>query len=345
LLLAAFGALLWTDLGRKPKSYDKLDWFLRNLLRYFIIIIAFLYGTIKLFAMQMPEPGLSQLATPLGDYLPMRLSWMFFGYSSPYQIFSGVMEVIVALLLLYRRTIPTGLLLGFGVFLNVFILNLCFDIPVKLFSMHLVIYCLYLIIIDAPHYLNFLWRNQPVGRLTSFDISLTKKLWKIARVAVKILVVLLFGGLSLYQSWAWREEFYQTNIQKPITPGIYYVTSFKKNNTEIPISLANDTIWKDFIFQDNGRGSIMTTDTLLTQNYNRGYFSYTVKPKEKTIVFSPSGNTDKVLFKLQYQQTGAKTMQLYGKIEHDSVVFNLVKSDRKFQLAEKQFHWISEANR
>jgi len=345
ILLAVLGTIIWTVLERKPKDYQKLDWILRNLLRYYIVIIAFLYGTIKLYASQMPEPNLSELATPLGDFLPMRFSWMFFGYSSPYQIFSGVMEMIVALLLLYRRTIPMGVLLAFGVFLNVFILNLCFDIPVKLFSMQMVICCVYLILVDAKHYFNFLLRNQATSKLTSYDFSFTKKYLKISRIVFKTLIILIFGVFSLYETWTWKTEFTKSKIQEPINPGVYYVKSFKKNNTDIPVSLTDDKTWKDFIFQDDGEGSVQTSDTILIQNYNRGYFSYTVKPKEKLLVFAKPWDKKKVVFELQYKITGPKTLQLFGKIKKDSVVFNLEKADRKFQLAEKQFHWISESNR
>lgn len=345
ILIAVLGSLLWSVLERKPRDYQKLDWTLRNVLRYYIVIVALLYGTVKLFAAQMPEPNLSQLATPLGDYLPMRFSWMFFGYSEPYQIFSGVMEMIVALLLLYRRTISMGLLLAFGVFLNVFILNLCFDIPVKLFSMQIVISCLYLILADAEHYLNFLLRNRATNKLTSYDFTLTKKYLKISRIVFKLLIVLVFGFFSLFEIWNWRQEFGKPKIQKPINPGMYYVTKFKKNNIDVPIVLTDDKIWKDIIFQDDGQGSIQTTDTILAQNYNRGYFSYQVKSKEKKLVFVSPWDEKKVLFELQYKVTGSKTLELFGKIKKDSVVFELEKADRKFQLSEKQFHWISESNR
>ncbi|NNT72970.1 hypothetical protein HKT18_12140 [Flavobacterium sp. IMCC34852] len=345
ILLATLGTILWTLLERKPKDYSKLDWWLKNTLRYYLIIIAFLYGTIKLFAMQMPEPNLSELATPLGDYLPMRLSWMFFGYSSPYQIFSGVMEIMVAILLLYRRTITMGLLLGFGVFLNVFILNLCFDIPVKIFSMHLVIYCLYLIISDANHFVNFFWRNIPSGKLNSYYFSTTNKYFKIFRIVVKTLIILVFGVFSTYQSWEYKQEFSKSKIQKPIEPGVYYTTSFKKNNVEIPISLSDDKLWKDFIFQDDSRGSILTSDTLFRQAYNRGYFSYQVKPKENKLIFTKLRNDKEILFESQYKVINPKSIQISTKIKNDSLVFTLEKSNRNFQLMEKQFHWISEANR
>lgn len=345
LLLSIFGALLWTLLERKPRSYDKLNWWLKNTLRYYVIIIAFLYGTIKLFAMQMPEPNLSQLATPLGDYLPMRLSWMFFGYSSPYQIFSGIMEMLVAILLLYRRTIAMGLFLGFGVFLNVFILNLCFDIPVKIFSLHLVLYCMYLIATDANHYLNFLWRNKPTGVLSSYDFTNTNKFFKIFRIVFKALIILLFGVFSTYQSWEYKQEFYQSKIQKPIEPGVYHTTSVKVNNNEVPISLANDKLWKEFIFQDDTNGSVLTSDTIFRQSYNRGYFSYQVDAKNNKIIFKKFKNDKKVLFESKYKIIRPKTIQLKTKVKNDSLDITLVKSERKFQLSEKQFHWISEANR
>jgi len=345
LLIAVIGSVIWSLLERKTKDYQKLNWILKNILRYHLILIALLYGSIKLFAMQMPEPTLSQLATPLGDYLPMRLSWMFFGYSSPYQIFSGIMEIVVALLLFNRRTISTGLILGFGVFLNVFILNLCFDIPVKIFSMHLVLYTLFLLASDHNHYLNFFWRNQPTGRLMSFDFIFGKKYLKISRIVFKTLFILVFGVFGLYQSYIWKEEYSKAKIQKPIEPGFYHVKTFQKNNTEIPVIAGDDKLWKDFIFQNDGRGSINTTDTLFKQNYQRGYFAYQVKPKENLILFTNLNDEKKELFKLQYKVGPNNTMQLFGKIKKDSVVFDLVKTNKKFQLAEKQFHWISEANR
>lgn len=89
----------------------------------------------KMFCIQMPAPSLSQLATPLGDFGSMRLCWMYMGYSGPYQMFAGMVEVVAGLLLLYRRTVTLGLLIGLGVFSNVMTMNLSYDIPVKGYSM------------------------------------------------------------------------------------------------------------------------------------------------------------------------------------------------------------------
>src|SRR5262249_42923784 len=129
--------------------------------RYYVALVALSYGIIKLFALQMPFPNLSQLATPLGDFLPMRLSWMFIGYSQPYQFFSGAMEVLAALLLLYRKTATLGVLMACAVFTNVMVLNLSYDIPVKIYSAEIVFFCLFLLANEIKRIVNFFILNKP----------------------------------------------------------------------------------------------------------------------------------------------------------------------------------------
>ena len=74
LSLAAVACVIWSILDRRRTSYDRLLYWLRTMVRYFLASVALSYGIIKLFALQMPFPTLSQLATPLGDLLPMRFS-------------------------------------------------------------------------------------------------------------------------------------------------------------------------------------------------------------------------------------------------------------------------------
>ncbi len=66
LLLAFVGCIIWTIADRRNSHYEKADYWLRTFVRYNIAGVAFSYGIIKLFALQMYFPNLSQLATPLG---------------------------------------------------------------------------------------------------------------------------------------------------------------------------------------------------------------------------------------------------------------------------------------
>jgi hypothetical protein len=85
----------------------------------------------------------------------MGLMWTFMGASRGYEIFSGLAEVTTGLLLLFRRTSTIGALIAAGVMLNTVVMNFCFDVPVKLYSMHPVLMALFLLIPDMPTIWNF----------------------------------------------------------------------------------------------------------------------------------------------------------------------------------------------
>jgi hypothetical protein len=48
---------------------------------------------------------------------------------------------------------------------------------------------------------------------------------------------------------------------------------------------------------------------------------------------------------MRYEIPDSTTIKMWGKKRGDSLFVELKKSKRHFQLAEKQIHWISEANR
>ena len=75
IIVAFAGAIIWSVLDWRRKNYQHANYWLCLLTRYYIALTAFGYGFAKVLALQMPFPGNSQLATPLGDFLPMRFSW------------------------------------------------------------------------------------------------------------------------------------------------------------------------------------------------------------------------------------------------------------------------------
>ncbi|NQZ76272.1 MAG: hypothetical protein HRT61_09190, partial [Ekhidna sp.] len=160
--LSAIGAAIWSAIDRKREHYQITSLIIRNVIRHYVILIACVYGIIKLFGLQMPSPSNSYYATDLGHFSGMRFSWNFIGYSKGYEFFSGLMEVLVAVFLLYRRTILLDSLLGIGVFANVFLLNVSYDIPVKIFSFQLLFACIYLSYPSLKRILNFFVLNKPV---------------------------------------------------------------------------------------------------------------------------------------------------------------------------------------
>lgn len=346
LSLALIGCVLWSLVDRKRSHYAIADYWLRNAVRYFIAINCLSYGIIKIFALQMPFPNMSQLATPLGDYLPMRLSWMFIGYSTPYQVFSGVMETIAGLLLLNRRSVTLGVIMGAGVFANVAMMNLAYDIPVKIFSLHLFIYCLFLIAYDYKRIFSFFLLNKSTDSTSLYELQITAKLARIARWVIKSVLVIFTVIIPFNNSWGRYQSGLVVPDSKPISSGVYNVISFERNGKMVS-PLPGDTLtWKDVIFEKSPFGSVNTTDSLFRQRYRRGYFNYRADTVAKAIhLFKRSVQGDSTfLFTMNYQ-FNHDTILLEGKIREETHRIKLIKSKRHFQLAEKQFHWLSEYNR
>jgi len=133
---------------------------------------------------------------------------------------------------------------------------------------------------------------------------------------------------------------------KPIPYGIYEVNTFVKNGDTLPV-LANDSlVWKDMIFESREYVSVNTADTLLRASYRRDSFYFKNDSLKNTMVCYKFSKGDSIhLFDMRYRFKDKEHVQLWTKLKSDSLYFELKKSNRKFQLADRQFHWISEHNR
>jgi len=103
------------------------------LMRYFIVLELWKYGWIKLIKLQFYLPEPNTLYSPLGDLSKDIAYWSVIGSSHSYVVFMGLAEVIAGTMLLFTRTRFAGLLLALGIFVNVLMVNISFDISVKLF--------------------------------------------------------------------------------------------------------------------------------------------------------------------------------------------------------------------
>lgn len=347
LLVSLVAAIVWTLLDWKRQSYPRLHYLLCLLVRYSVAATAFSYGILKVLAMQMYFPNISQLATPLGDYLPMRFSWLFIGYSVPYQVFSGVAEVLVALLLVWRRTTTLGALMAVGVFANVVMLNLSYDIPVKIYSSHLLLASLFLVWQDRERLLSFFVKNETAGPSIQFQPAWKEKWFGISRWVLKLVFIVSAFGMTTYSYFQYFQEYHSTltRIVEPIDPGMYHVEMFVKNGDTIPESLADTLRWRDVIFDYNGAGSFSANDSSFRMRYGRAYFDYRTDSVGKLLEWRKTSwdSLPLMVFDMDVPEKGRMT--LYGIKETDTLSLVLKKLPRHFPLTERQFHWLSESNR
>jgi hypothetical protein len=167
-------------------------------------------------------------------------------------------------------------------------------------------------------------------------MRITRVVFKIGFIIVAV-VLPFFSVLDLYKSAN------KAPAKQLVKNGVYEVTTFAINKRSVPFSLSDSLRWQDVIFED-GTGSIKTADTAFRQRYRRGYFAYTTDNTH--IIHFKKHQTDSLAFlNFHYEMPDGITLRLWGKQHGDSLYVELKRINRHFQLAERQFHWLSESNR
>lgn len=123
-------ALVWSPTARQLER-------VRSYVALYLAADMIMYGWFKVLPTQMPAFAPDRAILPFGDTNPQGLLWTFMGVSPPFQIASGLAEVTAGMLLFWRPTRPLGATLTLAVMSYVLLLNFCFDVGVKLHSIHL----------------------------------------------------------------------------------------------------------------------------------------------------------------------------------------------------------------
>jgi uncharacterized membrane protein YphA (DoxX/SURF4 family) len=194
LILAAAAAVVWSLIDRRTRRHGRLLDGLHLYVRVYVGTMMLSYGFAKIFDGQFPAPAPGQLMKAYGDSSPMNLLWTFMGVSRPYTMFGGLMEAIPGTLLFFRRTATTGALLLLAVMGNVVLLNFCYDVPVKIFSSHLWLMCLFVAWPALPRLARALVLDRsvpPAPPVRAFAPSSRR-----ARIATTGLYALLIAALA-----------------------------------------------------------------------------------------------------------------------------------------------------
>ena len=120
-------------------------------LRFALAAQMFYFGMAKVIPTQFVPPALTTLVQPIGNAPLSTLLWIYMGASLPYQIFTGLAEVLAGLLLIWPRTAAIGALIALVDMIQVFALNMAYDVGLKLVSFHFIVMALLLVA----------WRPEP----------------------------------------------------------------------------------------------------------------------------------------------------------------------------------------
>ena len=328
--------VVWSLADGARRDYEKLWYYLMILLRYYTACQMIDYGFIKIFKAQFPFPSIERLSQPYGESSPMGLLWTFMGYSTPYNLFTGLLETLGGLLLLFKRTRLLGAMIVIVVMSNIVMLNFSYDVPVKLFSLHLLVMTVFIIAPDVKRLLNFLVYNKGVQSEEMRPVYSATK-WKLLYVAGKdlfiayVLITTANGSWSYYQG---IKEYEKNSAQADVLLGEFEVASFALNGKIIRPGEMDTRCWKKVTM---GQGK------LTVQHMDDGaipWLFHKNNAAQKIILLSPDLFTQG---NFSFNRDGAK-FTLQGTLNEDLLKIELRKvSDAPtFLLVSRGFHWINE---
>jgi hypothetical protein len=205
-------------------------------LRYHVGYIMLSYGLSKVFRQQFRDLTPYELHTVFGDVSPMGLLWRFMNYSAPYTVFGGLCEVIPGILLLWRRTATIGAVTTIAVMTNVAMLNLSYDVCVKLFSIQLVVMGGWIALPDARRLL-----AAALGRATAeapLRVRMSPRRERVRQIA-KVAVLLGFAAALYLEVSGGRLDAHRHELY-----GNWVVDTFAADGVEHPPLTTDPARWQ-----------------------------------------------------------------------------------------------------
>ncbi|MGA9770463.1 MAG: hypothetical protein WBV94_15600 [Blastocatellia bacterium] len=334
LALSALATAIWSVLDRRRPGYERLYQWLKIYVRFSLASAMISYGTYKIIPIQMPAPFLTRLIEPYGDSSPMGLLWTFIGASKGFEIFTGCAEMLGGVLLIFPRTTLLGALVCFVDTTEIFILNMCYDVPVKLYSFQLLLMSIFLFAPDLKRLANLFLFNRHVEAVEF--IRLFRRRWLNRGIlALQILFGLYLIGSSFYQVHQQSKRF-GSLAPKPPLYGIWKVDEFSVDGQVRPPLLTDTTRWQRVIFQFPGSLTIQPMG-----GPNQG-FTLDLNMENKKLSLGKRDNADwKAEFALE--EKDAELISLSGEMDGHKTEAKLVRFDEsQFLLTNRGFHWIQE---
>lgn len=332
--LAVAVALAWTLLDRKRRNHARLYEWLRVYVRFALAAYMISYGAAKVLPSQFAAtPSLDSLLQPLGHFSPMGLLWNFMAASLSYTVFAGLAEMIGGLLLTVRRTTLLGALVCIGAMSNVVMLNLSYDVPVKLFSSHLLLLAVFLILPDLRRLANLLVLNRPTEPARIEPLFQRKWLRQGATVVCAVLVIALTIS-NLYRSYGYAKEYGYLSPRPPLY-GIWEVDEVVVDGQVQPPLLTEKTRWRRVVFDYYSSFMIQLTDDSWRA------FLLELDDKKKTLALTSFKDAAKSTFSYREPRPGLLVME--GALDGKKIQARLHQADMsRFLLVNRGFHWINE---
>lgn len=358
LVIAVAGAIVWTYADhQRTRTYDEAFYWLRVILRYRLALALLAYGFLKLFTLQAPYPSLSSLNTPYGDFNRWKLFSLSLGIVPSYELFLGGVEILLALLLLFRKTAAIGAFIFLIFCGNIFMSNLAYDGGDQVYSLLLITYAFVILSFDLQRITRLLILQQPTATATFKPVfeGIRKNGRWILKTAFLLFFVVIYGVKTGVGA---KHDPYQYPTTKglPVIRGLYNVATFIINGDTLAYSLTDSLRWRNVVFEEWNTISIRTNEPALVDSNNQHLVKrdnaerlYEIEGTSGRHYYSYTADTTQHLLKLQnrHRKLSAETLSLrYSRPDknrviltgttysRDSIYVVLEKVNKKYLLEE-----------
>ena len=324
-LISSSIALLWTIFDNKISKREGL--ILEHLSAFYLSMLLFSYAFGKLFKTQFYLPEANILYTPLGNLDKDLVFWSSMSSSGIYNYFLGMMEIFPAILLMFKRTRFVGALIAFGVMLNVFFINIGFDISVKVLSGFLLFLSGILIFPGLYHWLLSELKLKPF-----LEVETQKGLnSKAIPVKFEFLIVLFFMVNASFPFL--KTSFQSDHLEKTALLGAYEIELFSLNK-DILQPLSTDSLrWKRIFIHSKGY--------FIIQNMQDKMYDFKLKISEnedyiELIDYKQKGRRERLNMEIAKQR-----ITLFGNFRGQKLYLEARKIDsEQVPFRKDKFHWI-----
>jgi hypothetical protein len=317
----------------RPNYLTLYKW-LRFGARIVLVGQMFAYGFFKVIPTQMPFPSLTRLLTPYGNFSPMGVLWTSIGSAPAYEIFAGSAELLAGILILIPRTTTLGALVCMADMTNVFLLNMTYDVPVKLLSLQLFLLAFFLVSPELPRLVNFFFLNRTAPPSAEPALFSTIRANRIALAAQILFGIVLFLATA-YTSYAAAKQFGFASPKSPLY-GIWDVKQqFIDGQVRSPL-LDDSGRWRRIVFDSPTRIAFQRIDNSLMR------YDANIDVRDKSITIT--SDTDKNWkAKFTIVRPAFDQLVLDGDMDGHKTRLLLKLFDLKqFNVIGRGFHWVSE---
>lgn len=324
-LLSISSGLIMHHFARGKKISEWLLQAIYMLVAYYLSLMLLKYGLDKVFKHQfyLPEPNL--LYTPLGRLDKDILYWSSMGTSRFYNIFTGSVEILAAVFLLFRRTRMAGAFLALAIMAQVLMINLGFDISVKLYSAFLLFCAAFVLYPYSGRLVSFFFKKNQIIPEASSPVLIRHPF---AAVFLKCMIIgfILFESLFPYlRSGNYNDD----AAARPAMHGTYEVKQFISGNDTLQ-GLRSPV--KRFFIHRNGY-LIFQDQQDTMQDYKLDYdtdqYKYIITDYQQ----------HKITLDIQYSAADSLLIIRYVKKDTPVQITGKGLDWRRLPLMKKLFHW------